>query len=81
MQRVGDFGDTGLEDQQQSLVLRKSPADVRELLQEVVTAAVKLEKRSRTLSTDQLYELQQQFGLAISQIQREIYSRVTRDGK
>ena len=81
MRTLGDFGDTGLEEKQESLTLQKSPSDVRELLQEVVAAASKLEKRSRSLSTPQLYELQQKFGIAIGEIQREIYSRVTRDSK
>ena len=81
MRSIGDFGDTGLEQMQESMTLQKSPADVRDLLQEVLAAAAKLEKRSRSLSTAQLYELQQKFGMAIGEIQREIYSRVARDGK
>ena len=81
MNRAGDFPQTGLEELQEWTALRKSPVDVVQLLEEVLAAARKLEKRSRTLSVPQLYDLQQHLGKGVGEIQRDIYARIVREGK
>jgi hypothetical protein len=73
----GEFGDTGLEMRPEPL-LKKSPTDVGKMLEEFVKAADGLEKRSRDLDTDQLYELQQQLGLIVGQVQKDIYGNLAK---
>jgi hypothetical protein len=81
MRRVGEFPPNGLEETQELMALRKAPADVMRLLEEVVAAGHRLEKRSRTLNRSQLYDIQQKFGLAVAEIQRAIYARLAQEGK
>ena len=73
----GEFPDSGLEARPES-ILKKSPGDVERLFERFLDVASKLEKRSRDLDTDQLYELQQQLGLVISQVQKDIYQNLAK---
>jgi hypothetical protein len=73
----GEFGDCGLEARAES-ILKKSPADVGRLFGRFLDVASKLEKRSRDLTIDQLYELQQELGLVINQFQKDVYQNLAK---
>jgi len=81
MGRIGDFPDNGLEQIEESVRLQKSAAEVEALMDDVVNAARKLVKRSRSLSTSQLYALQTEFGRRINEVQRSIHARLAGEGK
>ena len=75
MGRYGEFPDTGLEDRP---VLRKSSPEVGELLTKILDAADKLEKRSRRMSEQQLYEIQQRLGTKINEVQKNIFESIAK---